>query len=579
METANMDSTPPTPSTSHLTCQYCRLKKVKCDRKLPKCTRCSKINIECEYKERLKRGPKRKKVSVPNQNPTTFNNYDFIEAKELVRNGSTKSLNSSAKTVPPEPNIFNVSIFDLIPIKDVHIMIDWFFENPSTFANLCLTRKYISYLLKMSKFLVISGVLCRVSVSNPEYKKYFPILFKYLQYQRCKLSVDGKDHLELIQANYIEAELLFLRLHLRTADAVLKEAALMVQKYNFHLIDAIICQDSECEKLLVSKLCGAEWESSDLTSSEILHLTRMAYWTIVLTEKYCAMGSGASSDLRVENQKVNLPHSRLKFNEVYSKLFDLSPRTPEFLEEFRKLSIWEIKLALMTKGEDIVVWLKEVDFVFKTSLVEGSREDILAKSSKYISEIDNFMACVLEIFDLNIQASLEFFIEIKSPSFTIKAILLQTVVQLFSTTAEKSASDMEVFTANQKLLFESILSIKDGYFQWSAGEYLTNHTNLFTIHTLLKLLAFNSRAVVFNQSDQLVNFTSRLVYLITEMAYKYDDMFAHRVLDEYNSSVETDLIESLFYMEGLKARDNNTNNKLIHFSGFFNGQGDFVSEI
>ncbi|GMG40710.1 unnamed protein product [Ambrosiozyma monospora] len=99
------------------------------------------------------------------------------------------------------------------------------------------------------------------------------------------------------------------------------------------------------------------------------------------------------------------------------------------------------------------------------------------------------------------------------------------------------------------------------------------------INNLLKLLAFNSGTVVCNQSDQLVDFTSRLVYLITEMAYKYDDMFAHRVLDEYNSTVETDLIESLFYMEGLVTKDNKKHNKLIPFNVFLNGQGDFVSDL
>ncbi|GME80633.1 unnamed protein product [Ambrosiozyma monospora] len=331
--------------------------------------------------------------------------------------------------------------------------------------------------------------------------------------------------------------------------------------------------------MLVSTLCGAEWESSDLSTSEILHLTRMAYWTIVLTERYCAMGTGVSSDLRVENQKVNLPHSKLKFTQVYSKLFDLSSQTPEVLEQLRKLSVWEIKLALMTKGEDIFVWLKEVDFLFKTGLIEGSREDILTKYTKFIFEIDNFKACVAKIVDPEVLSSLEFFLEVKAPGFTVKAILLQTLVQLFSTTVEQSVSDMEVATANRKLLFESILSIKDGYFHWTASDYLSNHFYLFTIHNLLKLLAFNSSTVFCNQSDQLVDFTTRLVYLITEMAYKYDDLFAHRVLVEYNSSVETDLIESLFCMEGLMAKDSNAHNELIHFNGFLNGQGDIVSQI
>ncbi|GME71915.1 unnamed protein product [Ambrosiozyma monospora] len=355
----------------------------------------------------------------------------------------------------------------------------------------------------------------------------------------------------------------------------------MVQKYNFHLIDAMTCQGPtlECEKMLVSYLCGSEWESSDLSSSEVLQLTRMAYWTVVLTEKYCAMGSGVTSELRVENQKVNLPHSKLQFNQVYSKLFDLSSQTPDVLEEFRKLSIWEIKLALVTKNEDITVWLKEVDFVFKTHLAEGLREDILAKSSKFISEIDNFITCVSKIVDPNVLCSVEFFLEIKSPTFIAKAILLQTVVQLYSTTAEKSVSDMEVVTANRKLLFDTILSIKDGYFLWSASEILSNHFNLCMIYNLLKLLAFNSGVIFCNQSEQLVDFTTRLVYLITEMAYKYDDKFAHRVLDEYNSSVDTDLIESLFYMEGLVANDNKKENKLIPFNGFLNGEGDFVSDL
>ncbi|GME87774.1 unnamed protein product [Ambrosiozyma monospora] len=211
-------------------------------------------------------------------------------------------------------------------------------------------------------------------------------------------------------------------------------------------------------------------------------------------------------------------------------------------------------------------------------MVEGLREDILAKSSKFISEIDNFMACVLKIDDLDIQSSLEFFLEIKSPIITIKAILLQTVIQSFSIAAEESTSDKELVTANQKLLFENILSIKDSYFQWTASEHLPNYFYLFTIHNLLKLLAFHSGAVVCNQSDQLVDFTSRLVYLVMEIAYKYDDMFAHRVLDEYNSTVETDLIESLFYMEGLASKDNKKENRLIHFNGFLNTQGDFVSE-
>ncbi|GMF08094.1 unnamed protein product [Ambrosiozyma monospora] len=197
-------------------------------------------------------------------------------------------------------------------------MIDLFFEKPSNFADLCLSRKYISYVLEKSKFLVISGILClvSVSVSNGKYKKYFTILFKFLQYKRCKLSVDKNDHLELIQANYMEAGLLFIRLHLRNACAVLKEAALMVQRYNFHLSDSIpmdVCCETgqsaavvplECEKIFASQLCGPEWGSSDLTSSEILQLTRMAYWAIVLAEKYCAMGSGVTSELSVENQKV-----------------------------------------------------------------------------------------------------------------------------------------------------------------------------------------------------------------------------------------------------------------------------------
>jgi hypothetical protein len=33
-------------------CLFCRLKKKKCDRKLPKCSRCSQYKLECEPFER-----------------------------------------------------------------------------------------------------------------------------------------------------------------------------------------------------------------------------------------------------------------------------------------------------------------------------------------------------------------------------------------------------------------------------------------------------------------------------------------------------------------------------------------------
>ncbi|GME84241.1 unnamed protein product [Ambrosiozyma monospora] len=174
----------------------------------------------------------------------------------------------------------------------------------------------------------------------------------------------------------------------------------------------------------------------------------MAYWAIVLAEKYCAMGSGVTSELSVENQK---------------------------------------------KNEDMVVWLKEVDFVFKTGLSECSRDDILSKARRFIFEIDHFMEYVSsKTVDPDLLCPPELFLQIKSPAFTSKAILLQTVVQLFSTgTSESEPSTPPdtgaVVTINQEFLFDTLLSLNEGYYHWPPAEYLSNHFHLFTIHNLLKL--------------------------------------------------------------------------------------------
>ncbi|GME90285.1 unnamed protein product [Ambrosiozyma monospora] len=295
-------------------------------------------------------------------------------------------------------------------------MIDIFIDSSTVLETIGLTKKYLHFLLKNSQYFVVSGVLCLVCFTHSKYKEYSQNLYKYVHFQRMKLRTENKDRLEFLIGYYIEAELAFRSFDFLNSSSYLKDVASIVQLFNFHLIDDIPYNTHSAKERLVSVLIGKkiDSESCEMSLDELLHLARNLYWSVVVGERHDCIGSGVVTQLRIETHNVRFPESGLTLREPYRIFFDMNTDVFNLPQEYRQLSIFELKVILLNRIERQSVWLKKMDFVSKNSAVSALRDDIISESSEHEAELDKYFQCVTHLVDPAVYQSTEFALEIKA---------------------------------------------------------------------------------------------------------------------------------------------------------------------
>ncbi|GME74262.1 unnamed protein product [Ambrosiozyma monospora] len=506
----------------------------------------------------MKRGPKRKNLPTIHPGVAIITNC----SPSLLEGERNARVVSRDESLMSKGN--NITLYDLVPVKTVYTMIDTFIDKSNVLETLGLTKKYLHCLLKNSQFFVVAGVLCLVCFIHPEYKEYLQNLYKYVHFQRIILRTDIKDKLEFLIGYFIESELAFRNLEFLNAESYLKDVASTVQVFNFHLMDDIHCETHSAKEKLVSVLLGknVDKESIDMSLNEILCLIRNVYWTIVMTERYAGLGAGVVSQLRIETHNVGLPDSGLTISEPCSSLFDLNTDVFSLPIEYRQLSIFELKIILLNRVEESSVWFKKMDFVSKNNAVPALRNDIISKSMNYEAELDKYFECVTLLLDPSVLQSTEFVLQIKSLYIVAKCLIAEGVVQLLASIPEKTSFDQHIISSKTEHLLSDVLHLKE-YFTVDITLKETFH--IFIVYELLKLLACHSATVVGEEDAQLVDFTSQLVSIINKLAYEGENVFAKKALDEYNSTLQTKVLDSFFFYEGLSKL---ATNKFTLFDGF-----------